>query len=93
MRPNETPAEIRREKNLSVEAVAERMGAAKQNVSSFELGRRGASEMQVRRWAKAVGIPYARAYRALWRAVLRHCQQQVREAKSHLDRPSAHQGP
>lgn len=87
MKPDETPADIRREKNLDLEDVARGMGGFKQNVSAFELGKRGATDDQVASWARAVGVPFARAYRAIWRMVARDGRAKVREAQSRLKGP------
>jgi transcriptional regulator with XRE-family HTH domain len=87
MKPNETPADIRREKKLLLEDLASRMKRAKQNISSFETGRLGATDEQIERWARGVGVSFERAYRAVWRAVLAQSRRKAREAQSRLEAP------
>jgi len=84
MKANELPADIRREKGLSVEAIAATMGTSKSSVSAFETGKSEASEGLIERWAAAVGVGYSRAYRARYRAVRAHGRALVRESQSRL---------
>ena len=92
MKAHELPADIRREKKLLLDDVAARMGTARSHASDFEAGKGSTTEQRIRKWAKAVGVPYARAHRAIWRAVLRQCRARMREAQSRLTQPLGENG-